>query len=388
MKEIGLKAYRFSLSWSRVLPDGTGAINEKGLAFYDQLVDGLLEAGIDPWVTFFHWDYPLALQTRGGWLNDESSKWFAEYVQVVTDRLSDRVSHWMTLNEPQCFIGLGHRSGEHAPGDRMEMPHVLRGVHNALLAHGRAVQVIRASANIAPKIGWAPTGDVAVPLTRSEADVNAARDAYWSIEDGSVWNQAWWSDPVIKGAYPQNGLEAYGEAVPPHTDAEMAIISQPLDFYGMNLYNGHLVKAGADGKPEHVMRDPGVPTSHFQWRVTPEALYWGPKWVHERYGLPIAITENGLANQDWVAIDGAVHDPQRIDYVSRYVRELRRAASEGVSVLGYFHWTLMDNFEWAEGYRFRFGLVHVDFTTQQRTLKDSAYWYRDVIHSNGANIPD
>jgi beta-glucosidase len=270
----------------------------------------------------------------------------------------------------------------------MEMPPVLRGVHNALLAHGRAVQVIRAEARTEPVIGWAPTGDVAVPLTESEADVNAARDAYWSISDGSVWNQAWWSDPVIKGAYPENGLEAYGSVVPAHTDAEMAIISQPLDFYGMNLYNGYLVKAGAEGKPEHVMREPGVPTSHFQWRVTPSALYWGPKWVHERYGLPIAITENGLANPDWVAIDGAVHDPQRVDYVSRYVRELRRAAAEGVEVEGYFHWTLMDNFEWAEGFRYRFGLVHVDFATQQRTLKDSAYWFREVIRTNGANIPD
>lgn len=388
MREMGLKAYRFSLSWSRILPEGTGSVNEAGLAFYDRLVDAMLEAGIDPWLTFFHWDYPLALQRRGGWLNPDSSQWFADYAAVVVDRLSDRVRNWMTLNEPQCFIGLGHRTGDHAPGDRMEMPHVLCAVHNALLAHGRTVQVLRAQAKTTPHIGWAPTGDVAVPASDSEADIAAARATYWSINGGSVWNQSWWSDPVLRGAYPEAGFEAYGDAVPTWTEAEMKIIAEPIDFYGMNIYNGHFVRAGVDGKPEHVARVPGVPTSHFQWRVTPQALYWGPRWVHERYAKPIAITENGMASHDWVALDGAVHDPQRIDYVSRYLRELRRAVRDGVDVEGYFHWTLMDNFEWAEGYRYRFGLVHVDFETQQRTLKDSARWYRDVIRSNGSILPE
>ncbi len=387
MREIGLKAYRFSLSWSRILPEGTGAVNEQGLAYYDRLVDGLLEAGIEPWLTLFHWDYPLALQRRGGWLNADSSQWFADYTAVVTERLSDRVTKWMTVNEPQCFIGLGHCTGEHAPGDRMAMPHVLCAVHNALLAHGRAVQVIRAGAKKTPFIGWAPTGDVAVPLTDSEADREAARQAYWSVAPDSVWNQAWWAEPVLRGKYPEVGYKAYGDAVPTHTDAEMAIISAPIDFYGMNIYNGYFVRAGADGEPEHVARVPGVATSHFQWRVTPPALYWGPTWVHERYGLPVAITENGMASHDWVALDGAVHDPQRQDYVARYLRELRRAIRDGVDVRAYFHWTLLDNFEWAEGYRYRFGLVHVDFQTQQRTLKDSARWYAQVIAANGANLP-
>ena len=388
MKQIGLKAYRFSLSWSRILPEGTGRVNDAGLAFYDRLVDGLLDAGIEPWVTLFHWDYPLALQRRGGWLSAESPQWFADYARVVTERLSDRVTKWMTLNEPQCFIGLGHRSGDHAPGDRMEMPHVLCAVQNALLAHGLAVRAIREHAKKTPTVGWAPTGDVAVPLTDSAVDRQAAHDAYWSVSAGSLWNQAWWSDPVRFGHYPEQGLREYGADVPSCSDEEMRIISEPLDYYGMNIYNGYFVKADDDGKPEHVMRSPGVPTSHFQWRVTPEALFWGPTWVHERYGLPIAITENGMASHDWVALDGAVHDPQRIDYVSRYLRELRRAAATGVDVWAYFHWTLMDNFEWAEGYRYRFGMIHVDFQTQQRTLKDSARWYREVIASNAMNIPE
>lgn len=388
MRKIGLQAYRFSLSWSRILPEGTGAINERGLAFYDRLVDGLLEAGVEPWLTLFHWDYPLALQRRGGWLNPDSSKWFAEYAQVVTDRLSDRVSKWMTLNEPQCFIGLGHSTGQHAPGDRMTMAHVLVAAHNALLAHGRAVQVIRAGAKTPPTIGWAPTGDVPVPATDSAADRAAADAAYWTVTAGSVWNQTWWMDPVVHGRYPEQGLKAYGADVPAYTDEDMAIIAQPLDFHGLNIYNGFPVAAGPDGKPVRLDRAPGVPTSHMGWRLTPEALYWGSKRFYERYGRPIVITENGFASHDWVALDGAVHDPQRIDYVTRYLRELRRAAADGVDIAAYFYWTLMDNFEWAEGYRYRFGLVHVDFATGTRTMKDSARWYGELIRSRGGLLGD
>ncbi len=387
MKQVGLKAYRFSLSWSRVLPEGTGAVNEKGLAFYDRLVDQLLTAGIQPWATLFHWDFPLSLYKRGGWLNPDSPRWFADYSRVIVDRLSDRVSNWMTLNEPQCFVGLGHRSGEHAPGDRMEMPNVLCAAQNVMLAHGLSVQVIRAHAKTKPRIGWAPTGDIPVPATDSPADLTAARETYWSINPKTVWNQAWWMEPVMKGHYPEAGLKIYGDAVPPHTDEQMRTIAQPLDFFGLNIYNGFRICAGAEGKPQRLPRDQGSPTTHNNWHITPPALYWGPRYVHERYGLPIVITENGMAAHDWVHLDGQVHDAHRIDYTARYLRELRRAAADGVLIDGYFHWSFMDNFEWAEGYRHRFGLVHVDFATQKRTLKDSAKWYSEVIRTNGANIP-
>jgi beta-glucosidase len=388
MKQLGLQAYRFSISWPRVLPEGTGAVNEKGLAFYDRLVDQLLAAGIQPWATLFHWDFPITLYQRGGWLNADSPRWFADYARVITDRLSDRVTHWMTLNEPQCFIGLGHRTGEHAPGDRLEMPELLRAAQNVMLAHGLATQVIRTHAKTKARIGWAPTGDIAVPATHSTADIAAARESYWAIKPDGVWNQAWWMEPVMKGRYPEAGLRAYGNAVPPHTDEQMRTIAQPLDFFGMNIYNGYQVRAGADGHAERMPRPVGDALTHMGWHVTPPALYWGPRHVFERYGLPIVITENGMACHDWVHLDGQVHDASRIDYTARYLRELRRAARDGIVIDGYFHWTLMDNFEWAEGYGRRFGLVHVDYATQQRTLKDSAKWYAQVIRTNGGNIPE
>jgi len=386
MRDLGLNAYRFSVAWPRVMPAGTGSVNAAGLAFYDRLVDGLLAAGIEPWVTLFHWDYPSELYRRGGWLHPESPRWFADYARVVVERLSDRVSHWMTLNEAQCFVYLGHQRGEHGPGDQLELRDVLRVAHHSLLAHGLGAQVIRAHAKKPSRIGWAPTGDVAVPATTSAADVAAAREAYWSVAGDHVWNQAWWMDPVLRGHYPEQGLRAYGGAVPAFTAEEMRTIHQPLDFFGLNTYNGYVVRAGADGRPERIAREPGAATTHMQWHITPAALYWGPRWVHERYRLPVVITENGMAGHDWVHLDGRVPDPARIDYLSRYLAELRRAIADGVPVEGYFHWSLLDNFEWAEGYRRRFGLIHVDYTTQQRTLKDSARWYAEVIRQNGANI--
>ncbi|MCR6654765.1 MAG: GH1 family beta-glucosidase [Opitutus sp.] len=387
MREIGLQAYRFSLAWSRILPEGVGQVSEAGLGFYDRLVDDLLAAGVQPWVTLFHWDYPLALYQRGGWLHEDSPKWFADYTRVVVDRLSDRVQHWMTLNEPQCFVGLGHQTGIHAPGDQLPQAQVLLAAHRVLVAHGLAVQTIRQHAKKPAVIGWAPTGDVPVPETNSAADIEAAREAYYTVRNGSVWNQAWWLDPVFKGEYPAQGLEVYGADAPKFTAEEMRTIRQPLDFLGLNIYNGYHVRRAADGSVEQLPRQLGNPQTHMHWNVTPPALYWGPRFQWERYGLPIVITENGMSGHDWVALDGHVHDPARIDYLSRYLRELRRSAADGVDVRGYFQWTLMDNFEWAEGYRYRFGLVHVDFNTQKRTLKDSARWYGELIRSNGATLP-
>jgi beta-glucosidase len=387
MRGLGLQAYRFSIAWPRVLPAGTGAVNAPGLAFYDRLVDELLAAGIAPWVTLFHWDYPLELYRRGGWLHADSPRWFADYARVIVDRLSDRVTHWMTLNEPQCFIQFGHRTGQHAPGDRLPMDQVLRAAHHALLAHGLAVQTIRAHAKQAPRIGWAPTGDIPVPATETAADIDAAREAYWQINDGTVWNHAWWHAPVLHGAYPEQGLRAYGTAVPAFTAEEMCTIAAPLDFVGLNIYNGHRVRRAADGGVEHLPRPLGSPQTAFHWHVTPEALRWGARFAHERARLPVAITESGMAAHDWVSLDGAVHDPQRIDYLTRYLVELRRALADGVPVQAYFTWSLMDNFEWAEGYRYRFGLVHVDFATQRRTPKDSAHWYRELIRTRGASLP-
>jgi len=388
MKEIGLQAYRLSVSWPRVLPEGSGSINRKGLDFYDKLVDELLASGIEPWVTLFHWDYPHALFLRGGWLNPESAGWFADYTRVLVDRLSDRVSHWITLNEPQCYIGLGHlRTGnEHAPGLSLGMTESLIAAHHSLLAHGRAVQVIRAHARTQPIIGWAPVGIAYYPATDSPADIEAARRGTSAVYPDQFWNNRWFGDPPILGSYPEEGLQAYGKWLPRFRSSDFDIIRQPLDFYGVNIYYGTQVKADAEGNPVPVQQPPGHPHTHFAWKSTPEALYWAPKFLGELYNLPLVVTENGMSGHDWVSLDGRVHDPARIDFLNRYLLALQRAARDGVDIRGYFQWSIMDNFEWAQGYKHRFGLIHVDYETQKRTLKDSAYWYRDVIRTNGASL--
>jgi beta-glucosidase len=387
LKELGIKAYRFSLSWPRVLPEGTGAVNPKGLDFYSRLVDGLLEAGVAPWVTLFHWDYPLALYHRGGWLNRDSAQWFAEYASQAARALSDRVSHWMTLNEPQCFIGLGLQTGYHAPGDRLRLDEVLRAGHHALLAHGRGVQAIRAAAPSPVAIGMAPVGVIAMPAAETAADIEAARRATFSVVRRDCFSTSWWLDPVFRGAYPKEGLSLFGDAAPRVAPADMKTIAQPLDFCGINIYHGSFVQAGPGGGPEDVPLPPGYPKTAFDyWPITPACLYWGPRFLHERYGLPVVITENGHQNVDVVALDGKVHDPERIDYLHRHLKELSRAHADGVPVGGYFQWCFTDNFEWAYGDSSRNGIVFTEYPTQARIPKDSAYWYRDVIRTNGAGL--
>ena len=386
MKQIGLHAYRLSISWPRVVPQGLGAINPKGLEFYDRLIDELLAADISPHVTLFHWDYPYELYRRGGWLNRGSSDWFAEYVKVVVEKLSDRVKYWITLNEPQCFIGLGHQFGFHAPGDRLEFAEVLTAAHNALLAHGKAVQTIRAYSKVESRIGLAPVGIINIPATDGSEDVEAARHAMFSVTSKNCWNNTWWTDPVFCGRYPEDGLELFGSDVPPIQDQDMQMICQPLDFLGVNIYFGQMTRASKDGQPEAVPFPVGHAMTAFRFPVSPEALYWGPRFLWERYQTPIIITENGMSNVDWASLDGKVHDPQRIDFLHLYLLELQKACKHGVEVHGYFQWSILDNFEWTEGYKERFGLVYVDYPTQKRTLKDSAYWYKEVIASNGATL--
>lgn len=386
MREIGLKAYRFSIAWPRVMPAGTGKVNDAGLAFYDRLVDALLEANIEPWVTLFHWDYPYDLYLRGGWLNPDSPRWFADYTRVVVDRLSDRVANWMTLNEPQCFIGLGLHTGEHAPGDRLGFTEVLLAAHHAMLGHGHAVQVIRERAKRAPRIGWAHTGDIPYPATESADDLSAAREAWETIRPDTIWNHLWWNDPVFRGEYPEAGLRAFGSQAPRFTAEEMRTIHQPLDFFGTNNYRAFPVRRGTDGGVERLPYPVGGPLSHNDWTVEPQLLHWAARHPYERYGKPVVITENGFAGLDWVNLQGRVPDGNRIDYLHRHLRGLGEAIAAGVRVDGYFAWSFLDNFEWNFGYRYRFGLVHVDYETQKRTLKDSARWYADVIRSNGAAL--
>lgn len=370
MQEIGLQAYRFSVNWARVLPAGIGQVNQAGLDFYDRLVDALLAANIMPFATLYHWDLPYALHTQGGWLNRDSADWFAEYTRVMVQKLGDRLKHWMTFNEPAVFINMGMGTGEHAPGLKLPPEEVFRSAHHVLLAHGKSMPIIREYVSDCVA-GIVHTGEVTIPV--SDADQTHAKDVMFASEQVNFWKYHWWMDPTVKGEYPN--AELVPEGIIQADD--MGIIQQPLDFMGLNIYTG--TRVGGES-------DLGHPVTLFHWKVEPDSLYWGAKWIHERYNLPIYITENGLANPDWVHVDGKVHDPQRIDFLHRYLSGLGRAAKEGVDLRGYFQWSLLDNFEWAEGMKHRFGLVYVDYQTQERILKDSASWYRSVIESNGANL--
>ena len=390
MKEMGLQAYRFSLSWARILPDGTGKVNEKGLDFYDRLIDALLENGIEPYVTLYHWDLPYELHKQGGWLNPKSPDWFYEYASIVARHFSDRVKYFFTLNEPQCTVGLGYQTGEHAPGLKVGPYDYFQIWHNVLLAHGRGVDALREHSVKPVKVGIAPCGALYLPASEKPEDIKAANWATFHLMGDQIsdvsWDVGFCMDPVFLGQYPEDVLQKFGPYFPKFTDQDMDQIKRPLDFYGQNMYNAVPVRAGEDGSPVRVSRYDGFPKTAIQWPVTPECLYWAPKFLYERYQKPVYITENGMSAHDWVSLDGKVHDPNRIDFNHRYLKELKKAAEDGVDLAGYFAWSVMDNFEWAYGYSERFGLIYVDYRTQERILKDSAYDFRGIIRSNGENL--
>ena len=389
MRTLGVRHYRFSFSWPRLLPEGTGAPNEAGLRFYDALIDCLLENGIQPLATLYHWDLPSALHRRGGWLNPESPAWFAQYAELVARRYGDRVRDFFTFNEPQCVIGLGYVLGDMAPGLRMGAVDTIPMSHHIHVAHGLAAQRLRA---LVPgvRIGFVGCGPVPLPATDAPADQEAARQEMFAVSGREVdrwaFSTAWWHDPVLLGRYPEDGLRLYGQYLPKGFEKQLETIAQPVDYVAQNLYEGRTVRAGESGAAEEVPFLPGAPRTACDWPITPETLYWGPRFLWERYRRPVFITENGMSGHDAVSLDGKVHDPYRIDYLQRYLRALRRAAEDGVEVYGYLAWSLLDNFEWHQGYEERFGLVHVDYETFKRTVKDSALWYRDVMAANGENL--
>lgn len=391
MSDMGVQAYRMSVSWPRIIPEGFGKVNQKGLDFYDRIIENLLQKNITPYMTMYHWDYPQALYNRGGWLSPDSPKWFAEYAAVVTKHFSDRVSHFMPHNEPAVTLCLGHQLGVHAPGQKLDMPDLLQISHNLMLSHGLAVQAIRSHAKRPVQVGTANVTSTFIPASNATADIESARRANFDMStqvtaDMQLWNTGFWFDPMIKGQFPKDYETVFGGLPRNYQDGDLKIIAQPLDFIGFNLYQSTEVRADQNGNPEVLDygKRPGFPTTHFDWPVTPNALYWIPKMLSERYGkYPIYITENGMACMDWKSLDGKVHDPQRIDFLNRYLLALDKAAEEGVNMAGYFQWSIMDNFEWAEGYDKRFGLVYVDYETQERILKDSAHWYSNVIRTNG-----
>lgn len=389
MKQMGVKAYRFSLSWPRLMPNGVGEVNEKGVAFYNALIDELLANGIRPIVTLFHWDYPTALQARGAWENPESPMWFESYAALCAQRFGDRVKDFITLNEPACFIGLGYVKGEQAPGYRLPLSTTIPMSHHVMLAHGLAVKALR---KYAPgcRVGYAPNADPCIPYTETPADIEAAKKCYFSVPEapaGWAFSVAWWSDPVMLGRYPEDGLRYLGQYLPAGWEKDLETIHQPLDFYCQNIYHGRFIRAAENEQGyEQVAQPVGHPKTAIQWPVTPDALYWGPRFLYERYQTPFMISENGMSCHDAVSLDGKVHDPQRQDYMHRYLRAYQRAAEDGVDAIGYLAWSLMDNYEWSFGYTERFGLIYVDYQTQERIVKDSFHWYKTAMETNGENL--
>lgn len=383
MKEMGLKSYRFSISWARVIPNGTGEVNELGIKFYSDLIDELIRAEIEPLVTLYHWDLPMALQEKGGWKNQEISSWFAEYTKKMVEAFSDRVRYWITFNEYQMFAGIGLHIGAMAPGESNSVGEVLKISANIFKAHGKAVTTIRKYTQQPALIGMSPTGDVWLPKDDSAEEIKKAYDKSFSISaEGFSMQNAWWADPIFLGHFPKEAEALFGNQLPVFTEDEWNEISQKLDFYGYNAYQGTTEYYVPEGTyPTYAYQGSGKTNSN--WGITPEVLYYSTKFLYERYQTPIMVTENGMSGMDWVSLDGKVHDYHRIDFTWRYLLELERAIDEGIPVLGYQHWSLMDNFEWSHGYDPRFGLIYIDYTNQKRTLKDSAFWYRDVILSNG-----
>jgi beta-glucosidase len=381
MRDMGIKAFRFSVAWPRVFPTGSGAPNPKGMDFYHKLVDALLAAGIEPFCTLFHWDLPQALEDKGGWQSRATSEAFANYAGYVAKHLGDRVKHYMTLNEMQSFVDIGYRDGRHAPGLKLDKRGVAQVAHHACLAHGLGVQAIRANAPGGTLVGLAENAAATCPVFASPEHIAAARIAM--SEDNAKFLTA-----VMEGKYTERYLKDLGADAPKFTPDEMKAIGSPVDFVGLNCYTAHYVRADNSEKGYAAVRPPSsYPHMESPWlTIGPEALYWAPKLINELWHpKAIYITENGCSAADPVSPDGQILDIDRVMYLRNYISQLQRGVAEGTPVKGYFLWSLLDNYEWADGYAKRFGIVYVDFKTQKRTPKLSAQFYKSTIAANAVS---
>lgn len=380
MKKMGLQAYRFSIAWSRILPNGRGEVNQEGLKFYSDLIDCLLEAGIEPYVTLYHWDLPQALQDIGGWANEKMPEYFLEYAKIVFQAFSGRVKKWITLNEPYCAAFLGNYEGRQAPGLR-DFSTAVRVAYYLYVGHGLVVDYFRKQKDLG-EIGITLNLMGRLPLTDSKEDQEAARRA-----DGYL--NRWFIEPIMQGKYPQDMIDLYrekGVTLPEFKKEHLKLMSQPLDFVGLNYYNDFWVKADANKWPIgfQIENPKNVPVNDRSWPVTENGFLNMLLRMKNEYGVEkIYITENGTSFPDVVSMEGKVEDGARKDYLHRHLAKLWEAIRQGVPVQGYFQWSLYDNFEWAFGYSSRFGIVFVDFATQERTIKESGYWYSNVIAQNG-----
>ncbi|MDL4818499.1 GH1 family beta-glucosidase [Actinomadura opuntiae] len=372
MKRLGVDAYRFSIAWPRVVPDGRDTPNPAGLAFYDRLVDALLEAGITPYPTLYHWDLPQVLQDHGGWADRRTAEHFAAYAEYVAAALGDRVTHWATLNEPMCAAWIGHLEGRHAPG-LTDTAVAVPASYHLLLGHGLATQAIRAVA-AGSRVGIVNLLNPAEPASDSDADVHAARRF-----DGHA--NRWWLDPIHGLGFPQDMIEVYGVDLPEHP-GDLETIATPTDWLGINYYNPTVVADAPDGPAPYTKLTgrPGTRQTMLGWEIRAEGLERTLLRATDDYGPgEVYVTENGSAWADAVGPDGQVADPERERYLREHLAACARAVVQGVPLAGYFAWSLLDNFEWAYGYEARFGLVHVDYATQKRTIKGSGHRYADII---------
>ncbi len=376
MKELNLDSYRFSISWPRVLPEGHGRINQAGLDFYKELVDELLKAGIEPTVTLYHWDLPQAIQDQGGWENRKTTDYFVEYAELLFEELGDKVKSWITHNEPWVAAFLGHYFGAHAPG-KNDLSAAIKAAHNIMLSHGKTVKRFR-ELKLESEIGITLDLHAIDPLSHTEKDIKAAE-----LEE--AFSNGWFLDPVFRGEYPEILLKKFKRefSLPEIKSGDMELISHEIDFLGINYYTRHVVEATEQSDElfdyKHVKM---IGNSHTEmdWEVYPDGLYELLVKVNEEYtDKPIYITENGRASADKIDEYGIIHDKDRIDYYASHLKAVERAIKSGVPVAGYYAWSLMDNFEWAWGYSRRFGLIYVDFETQERIFKDSARWYQQLL---------
>ncbi len=378
MAELGVKGYRFSISWSRIMPKGYGEVNAKGIEFYRSLIDELLANGIEPYVTLYHWDLPQALYELGGWLNPNISDMFAAYAEIVGKAFGDKVKNFITINEASNVLEGMSQNATNAPGHHYSLRDRLTALHNILKAHGKAVIALRKFVD-GVKIGFAPCSGAICPV---DADSEAqAEEAYFKILKGDLKGNSTirlFYDTIFFGDYPKEYYEYYSDIMPNITKEDLEIISQPIDYCFHNIYSGRAYGA----KTERV----NPVCNMLGWNIYPEAIYFSSKYLYKRYRCPIMITENGYPSPDFIFSDGCVHDPARIEFIRRYTDEMQRAISEDVDIRGYFYWTIMDNLEWELGFEPRFGLIYVDFDTLERTPKDSYYFYKQLIENSDLKI--
>jgi beta-glucosidase len=377
MRRLGIKHYRLSLAWPRIVPDGRGAANQAGLDFYHRVFDSLERHGITPWVTMFHWDLPQALENEGGWRVRGVTDAFARYADIIVRAYGDRVKNWITLNEIICFTRLAYGFGIKAPGARESEAVVNQTYHHALVCHGHGVRAVREHGARGARVGLTDNPVVPVPVDLHAPNIAAARRAFVEQNTRVL-------DPIFKGRYATAYVRAAGKDAPRVERGDFKLIAQPTDFIGLNVYTGHFVRAGKGGRPERLPYPAGFSRSDSDWQyLLPQALYWAPRFFTELYGpLPVYITEHGAGYDELPAVNGEIVDLHRRECVRNYLRELHDVIRDGVPVKGYFLWSFIDNFEWEDGYGRRFGIVHNDFVTQRRTPKLSARWYSEVIRTN------